>query len=182
MHTVSPAFLSYVFLFRPAVRGAGRTHTHTHAVAKWRTARTPRLSPHLTLPQFPPSHKNEPLFAASKPAGQPLGQRGAQTGPFFIILSHPSPPSQRWLSARLRTFLLPAVIFAGLHPPLTLCYAPRLARSLRLCGFARPRFALVTPGAVGTTQADAARICASDCSAAAPAATTWHILLPRYIA
>lgn len=92
-------------------------------------------SPPLSTPHPPsisPSRKKEPLFAASQPASQPLGQKDAQTGPFFIILSHPSPLSQHWLSARLRTFPVPAVVFAGLHPLLALCYALRLTR----CGCA----------------------------------------------
>ena len=115
--------------------------------------------------------------SASWPAARPAG---CPDQAFFIILSHPSPPSQRWQSAKLRTFPVPAVVFTGLHPLLALCYAPRraAARALRLtrcdCADLLGQ-ALVTPGDVGTTQADAARICTSDCCAAAPAATAWHV-------
>jgi hypothetical protein len=98
--------------------------------------RTPRLPASLhTSPSFnfPLAQKRTTVRSqsASQPAARPAG---CPDQAFFIILSHLSPPSQRWLSAQLRTFPVPAVVFTGLHPLQALCYAPRraAARALRL--------------------------------------------------
>lgn len=119
-----------MFSFFALQCGVQDAYTYTCAVAKWRTAPdppTPRLSPHLTSLQFPPRTKTN---HCSQPVSQPAAARpaGCPDQTIFILLSHPSPPSQRWLSARLRTFPVPAVVFAGLHPLLALCHALRLTR------------------------------------------------------
>ena len=170
-----------MFSFFALQCGVQDAHTHTYAVAKWRTAPdppTPRLSPHLTLPQFRPSRRNEPLFAASRPAARPAG---CPDRAFFYYFESSFPAvaalavSETQDVPRTRSSFYGSTSTAGpLLRAATRCGSRAAAHSLQLCGFARSRFALVTPGDVGTTQADAARICTSDCCAAAPAATAWH--------
>jgi hypothetical protein len=172
-----------MFSFFALQCGVQDAHTHTYAVAKWRTAPdppTPRLSPHLTLLQFPPRAKTN---HCSQPVSQ-LASRSAGRMPrpslfYYFESSFPAVAapavSETQDVPRTRSSFYGSTSTAGpLLRAATRCGSRAAAHSLRLCGFARPRLALVTPGDVGTTQADAARICTSDCCAAAPAATAWH--------
>lgn len=85
-----PSFSLLCFPFPPCSAGC-RMHTHTHEL---QNSAPPRL------PDSPPLHTSPSLNFApraetnhcSRPTGQPLDQQDAQTEPFFIILSHPSPP------------------------------------------------------------------------------------------
>jgi len=129
-----------MFSFFALQCGVQDAYTHTCAVAKWRTAPdppTPRLSPHLTLPQFPPRAKTN---HCSQPVSQPASRSaGRMPRPGLFHYFESSFPAVAALAVSA-TQDVPRIrsSFAGLHPLLALCYAPRraAARALRLarCG------------------------------------------------
>ena len=160
------------------MRGAGCIHTRMSCkIAHRPDSPTPRLSPHLTLPQFRPSCRNEPLFATNRPAAR---SARCPDRAFFHYFESSFPAVATLTVSATQDVSRTRSSFAGLHPLQALCYALRRVAAVRVCAAeVRPGY----PGRCGDNAGGRSSymyirlLCCCSCCYYCLAC-----LLPRYIA